>query len=87
MRGVRIGGVLGAVNADGYFAGGGAEFLIQSPVRAYPHVVLSDPHLWFIKFVKNNNSFLFAKNTLTEVRKPLPGAWSIPNSSRTNVIT
>lgn len=49
MRRVRIRGVLRAVNANGYFAGGGAQLLIQPTIGAYPHVVLGDAHLRMIK--------------------------------------
>lgn len=45
MRGVRIRGVLGAVNANGYLAGGRAQLLVQPPIGANPHVVLGDAHL------------------------------------------
>lgn len=45
MRGVGHGRVLRPVYADRNLASGRAEFLIQSAVRSYPHVVLCYAHL------------------------------------------
>lgn len=42
---IRTTRVLRAINADRYFASGRTQFLIQTPVCTYPHVVFGDLHL------------------------------------------